>query len=74
MFGVDGRYNQVMAVGSFVALLAIAGVACTCLSHTALAEGGCPPGQSDKTKHYKGKCVPLDQLDPETGRLRTKAE
>ena len=29
----------------------------------------CAPGESDTTKHYKGTCVRLDQLD-ETGRLR----
>jgi hypothetical protein len=44
----------------FVAFLVIAGGANICLSHTAFAEGNCPPGQTDKLKKYKGVCMPIE--------------
>jgi hypothetical protein len=35
-----------------------------------LAEGNCPPGQTDKLENYAGRCVDPKLIDPETGRLR----
>jgi hypothetical protein len=55
---------------SFVALLLIVGAMSLCLSHSALAEGNCPPGQTDKLENYAGRCVDPKLIDPETGRLR----
>jgi hypothetical protein len=41
-----------------------------CVSESVLAEGNCPPGQTDKLERYAGTCVDPKLIDPETGRLR----
>jgi hypothetical protein len=66
--GIAEGYHHSVNVCGFIVLLVIVGGAGICLSHLALAEGNCPPGQTDQTEYYKGKCVDPNILDPQTGR------
>jgi hypothetical protein len=68
MFGIAEKSHH--SACGFIALLLIVAVAIICLSHAALAEGNCPPGQTDKLKGYKGTCMDPKLIDPESGRLK----
>jgi hypothetical protein len=70
MFGIAEKSHHSVNACGFIALLVIVGAVGICLSHTALAEGNCPPGQTDKLKAYKGTCVDPKLIDPQTGRLK----